>query len=131
MKEIPLTKWKFAIVDDEDYQLISKFKWRYDPYTGHAIRECKRNGKPNRTSMHREILKVVKGQHIKHINGNKLDNRRENLETFAPYKGVTKRGKKYRAQITVNGVCMQLGTFDTAEEALQARSKCLREVANG
>ena len=29
MKEIPLTQGKFAIIDDEDYNEINKYKWYY------------------------------------------------------------------------------------------------------
>ena len=74
MKEIPLTRGKFALVDDEDYEWLSQWKW-YCSTTGYAVRGCK-----NRILyMHREIAKTKPGMLTDHINRNKLDNRKENL----------------------------------------------------
>ena len=36
------------------------------------------------------------------------------------YKGVSKRGKRYRAKIRIDGKMQALGTFDTPKEAAQA-----------
>lgn len=78
MKKIKLTKDKFAIVDDEYFELLNKLKWYYQN-NGYAARSI--GGRKNKQMilMHRIILKTPLGSSTDHINGNKLDNRIENL----------------------------------------------------
>lgn len=72
MKKIPLTKGKFALVDDDDYARISKQSWSFH-HMGYAVR-----GKPQ-ISMHRFIFEAKPEQMVDHINRDKLDNRKSNL----------------------------------------------------
>jgi len=67
-------KDKYAIVDDEDYETLSVYKWQYTS-NGYAKR------KYGKTSllMHRVIAKTPKGLVTDHLNHNKLDNRKSNL----------------------------------------------------
>lgn len=51
MKEMPLTQNQVAIVDDEDYEWLSEFKWYAQKHHGTFYAVCGQ-GK-NRTSMHR------------------------------------------------------------------------------
>lgn len=135
---VPLTQGQFAIVDDSDYERISKFKWfaRYDPHTNsyYAAR-----GYPKRIYMAREIMNApddVKVDHESHIT---TDNRKQNLRfaddsrscqnrgTFknnkSGYKGVHKVGNRWRASIQVSGRRFNLGSFPTPELAYEAYCK--------
>lgn len=73
MKKIKLTQNKYALVDEEDFALLTGLvkKWRFN---GNYVV----GGWPI-LSMHRVVMGAKKGQQVDHINRNKLDNRRENL----------------------------------------------------
>lgn len=88
MKKIPLSRGKYALVDDEDYNFLSQFNWHVQPgrKTDYATRghyPVGEKGKGRVTvRMHREIMGLpMKGRDIvvDHINDNGLDNRRKNL----------------------------------------------------
>ena len=65
MKEITLTRGYVALVDDEDYEELNKFKW-YANGKMYAERHRKNeNGRDIIVSMHREILKLCRGNKIK------------------------------------------------------------------
>ncbi|AYA77376.1 Fis family transcriptional regulator [Bacillus sp. Y1] len=133
MKEIPLTKGMVAIVDDEDFEWLSKFNWRY--HKGYASRTTLlRYGKRKTVLMHREIIGNVAEQ-VDHIDGNRLNNTRENLRaasrsencrntksrtgSTSEYKGVSfdKGNKKWRARIKVEYKEMFLGYFNNPHDA--------------
>ena len=48
------------------------------------------------------------------------DNKEDDIDKPLKYKGVQKKGKRYKAQISVNGKTQALGTFDTSKEAAKA-----------
>lgn len=85
MKKIYLTRGKIALVDDKDFILLSRFKWRTlktaNDRTFYAIRSLPRVAGESRkfVYMHREIMATPKGFCVDHINGDGLDNRRNNL----------------------------------------------------
>lgn len=132
-----------ALIDDEDYDRVRRMTWslRDKRKVKYASHEFSIEGKRTRLLMHRYILSAKKGEFVDHINGNGLDNRKENLRicthaenirnarkhyisATSPYKGVTrytKAGKIYwRASITCAGEAHLLGLFDTPEEAARA-----------
>ena len=83
MKRIPLTQGKYTLVDDEDFELLSQWSWCFQPSgnTGYAIRCTKEHKKNITIRMHRQILRLKKGDGIQidHVNHNGLDNRKGNL----------------------------------------------------
>ena len=99
-KKIPLGKsGMFAIVDDEDFEMLSQFKWyagkdsRTD--THYAIRNASGSGSPR---MHRLIMKVNGSKvHVDHINLDGLDNRRCNLRVCTQSQNAY-NGKKYKSR---------------------------------
>ncbi len=141
MKEIPLTQGKFALVDDEDYEMLMQWKWQYA--TGYATR---RVWPKVRLLMHRVIMNAQPGEQIDHKNLNRLDNQRSNLRfaTYAQnmynrrknnstyssrYKGVSwySRDKKWRSQIQFAGKLHCIGKFQSELEAALAYDEAARK----
>ena len=140
MKRIPLTQGEFAIVDDEDYEIIKRFKWSvnkcsHTSYVQTGIRKDK--GKYTTLTMHRFLLNPPDGLHVDHRNGNGLDNRRSNIRLCtsrqnaqnrhltrgrSQYKGVywSKPNKKWVAQIGFSGKLKDLGSFANEDSAAKS-----------
>lgn len=83
MKEIHLTMGAVAIVDDDIYQWLMRFKWHLkkgvsEPL-GYAANSISIKGKVHTIFMHYFILPRIRGYDTDHINRNSLDNRRINL----------------------------------------------------
>ena len=94
MKEIQLTQGKVAIVDDEDFEILSQKKWRIDG-KGYAMR-CIIDASGKQT-----IIKRY---------------------STSGFKGVTwhKKAGKWQAQIKINNKYKYIGLFTTKEEANSA-----------
>lgn len=128
---IPLTKGYKALVSESDYRHLMGMKW-HAHVSSHGFVYA-RNG--DGTAMHVYLLKPPRGMLVDHINGDKLDNRRENLRLATSeensrnvqkvsgrssrYKGVAwdAARKKWKAQIQAEGKQKTLGRFDSEEEA--------------
>lgn len=78
VKKIPLTKGKFALIDEIDYENISKFKWCYESFDG--CEYAARKDSNNKTiRMHQMIMGKVKNKVLDHKDRNGLNNTRSNL----------------------------------------------------
>lgn len=79
MRRIPLTRGKFAFVDDEDYARVSRFNWQATPNKDrwYAIKKS-----PPR-QMHRLLMRAPRYREVDHVNGDGLDNRRSTNLRFA------------------------------------------------
>lgn len=137
-KEIPLTQGKTTIIDDEDYPLVSQYKWyaKNNGNTWYAVTSHLRN---NNLQMQQLLMG---GSGYDHIDGDGLNNTRKNLRkattqqnswnrrkmvhrNSSKYKGVQIQNN-YRhkiswiARIYVDGKQYYIGSFDTEEEAARA-----------
>lgn len=150
VRVIPLTQGQFTIVDADDYEWLSKWKW--------TVWHTKQGGfyarawvsKQTSLAMHRIILNAGPGQIVDHINRNTLDNRRANLRIVTQsqsncnrrlliasnksgFRGVhwNSKAKKWRAFIGINKRLIYLGSFDTPKAAAIARDEASRKYHGG
>jgi len=142
-KEILLTAGQVAIVDEDDYERLNKLSWQVSS-RGYANRRVYLKGNQYSTLiMHREIMQPPDDMQVDHINGNKLDNRKQNLRICTAsqnsmnsnrqkglYRGVTwhKRDRKWRANIGANREKIYIGQFDCPHEAAKAYNKKALEL---
>ena len=138
----------FAIVDNDDYEKLSKHKWYCRLPSGYAIR-CEQDPVAKKTIwffMHRDVLSPEKGHEIDHINGNKIDNRKSNLRQVtrsqnnqnskprtngsSKYKGVSfhKASQLWIAEITRDGNKRRLGYFETERQAAIAYNNAAADL---
>jgi hypothetical protein len=145
--EIPLTNGAFAIIDAEDYELVSKQKWHLKSSDGrnYAVSSIYLGPKKyKRIRMHRIIMNATTGTYVDHINGDGLDNRRENLRfstlsqnscnskvhsnSGSGLKGVAYYRGRWMAQIQMLGKRKHLGSYLTKEEAARVYDKAALEL---
>lgn len=148
-KRIPLTQGQFAIVDDEDYEILKDYKWFAikGRQEGHfyAVHTFKVPGGRANIGMHRCIMNYFEeGKMVDHEDRNGLNNRKNNLRictleqnnrnakkrkdgVTSKFRGVHKHTTLKRtiwvAQICFNKKKIRLGNYMTEIEAAIAYNK--------
>jgi hypothetical protein len=141
MKNISLPNKQFTIIDDDNFNDISKYSWRLvgAGYVSRGVRlKAKYGGKHKIFYLHREIMGAKKGEEVDHINHNKLDNRKSNLRicnhrqnhlnrkgdsmSSSGFKGVSFKGNNCKdrpwcTRIFTNKKEIYLGNYATPQEA--------------
>lgn len=92
-KSIPLTRGMFTIVDDEDYEFLSNFSWLAHR-EGKSAKVFWAMEKKSKKRMHRLLVNASRGKKVIHINGNTLDNRKENLHVQLAWEPYQMRKRK-------------------------------------
>lgn len=153
MKEIKLTQGKVALVDDEDFEYLNKWKWGVIKSGEKNFRARRIYGTKNNQKcvyMHRLLIKTPLNLECDHIDHNGLNNQKLNLRNCTHqqnqrnrrYAGKTTglkgvilaEGKYITSRIVVNRKQIRLGIFKTLEEAGEAYDmaalKYFNEFAN-
>ena len=152
MKTIKCYNGELAMVDNEDYPLLSRHKWSYFGKEGKkyvSTTVSNTEGKYKNVYMHVMIMGCAKT--IDHEDSNGLNNQKKNLRkatksqngangrkmklrkgkpTSSRYKGVhwaTLAGK-WRAVIKCEGKVHQLGSFDNEEDAAKAYNRASKRL---
>jgi hypothetical protein len=133
MKQIKLTKDKFAMVDDEDFEFINQWKWS----CAKGIKYAARRTNNRIIYMHRLITNCPEKLEVDHINRDGLDNRKVNLRICTSaenrknhkilsnnksgYNGVSKTPfNTWHTCISLNGKTIHLGTYKNVVDAALA-----------
>ena len=151
MRRIELTQGYHAVVDDEDYEFLSQWKW-FAQKTKHTVYAARKpwvsgSGRSTKVYMHRVISGANDGMQTDHMDGNGLNNRRANLRSVTQqdnllnrvrwtkgcasrFRGVylDKRDGSWFSSITVNGKSTYLGRFGSEEDAARAYLEKRREL---
>lgn len=132
MKEIQLTRGKVAIVDDWNFDVLSKYNWTAEIRRQRWYAKCVVNNRS--VYMHRVIMNTPTNLEVDHKDLDGLNNRESNLRNVTRsvnaqnqrskgrYVGVyfDKRDKRIFSAICVNYKTIYLGSFKTRYEAAEA-----------
>lgn len=131
-----------ALIDREDLNKVLRRRWCRSKRSKYRNAVYASSSCPTAVDMHTFILGKQEGKVIDHINGNGLDNRKKNLEHVSrsannrnqtPHKKsvgvryIADTGR-YRAYIMHHYHQINLGTYDTLEEAQAARNRAEHDL---
>lgn len=139
---LPLTRGCVALVSPEFVAVVGLWSW-YAKFDGRNFYAARSNtttieGRRHRFTvrLHQVVCPVPVSLIVDHVNGNTLDNRRDNLRacttsqnainrkkrlaTSSIYRGVKRAGEKWAAIISIGGRQKFLGTFVEEQDAAKA-----------
>ena len=131
------------LIDEDDLKLLTQHKKGYWSFSVGAkgysqiFHRIELGGRNTPVFFHRLVVGCPIGMQVCHINKNRLDNRKENLQICTPgeknmlatghgkskFKGVSPNGKEWRASISIvadGGRLNHVGNFATELEAALA-----------
>lgn len=139
---IPLTQGRFALVDEEDYEMIQGGPSLYAVYnfstkSFYAVRMVRTEGYKKIPEYLHQLITDFQWSRVDHINHDTLDNRKCNLRDgtlcnqrnrrigfggTSRYHGVSweKTRRKWRSQIWVDSIRVHLGYFESETDAASA-----------
>jgi hypothetical protein len=133
---IPLSQGKQTLVDKQDHEWLSQWKWSYAQ--GYAVRSIGPVNARRQVRMHIALMSPPDGMEVDHIDLDPLNNTRANLricthqqntfnrrlhrDSTSGYKGVSwdARRNKWDSYIIVNGVMIHLGLHADVRKAAEA-----------
>src|SRR5579885_1512781 len=147
--ELTVTKRKTKYVikfDEEDLKLIEPYQWKISK-DGYAVTSfINRNNATIYLNMHKIIYehhngKVPEGKDVDHVNNDKLDNRKENLQVLTKSENVKKAKQSKtthpyiyfdieRNKYRCNWKNKYIGRFSTLEEAIKAQQEYINKQEN-
>lgn len=98
--KIPLTKGKFALVSECDYKHLKSMKWYVLVRKNDGYCSVKRAFNGKIIKMANYLLNPPKGYIVDHINGDPLDNRRENLRIATNKQNCLNKRKYIKKNLT-------------------------------
>ena len=135
-------------IDTSDLRFLTQHKnghWHFRiSNDGRAVIKGTGKNSNRLVKLHRLIMGVSSGVNVKHLNGNTLDNRKENLRVcdygyqkkttgfgLSRFRGVSKNGTNWKAVINYSSVAIRLGNYDTEAEAALAYDAKARHLGCG
>ncbi len=142
---VPLTQGKTTLVDADDLDKVGNYQWSAlkGRHTFYAFRQTRIDGKQKSVRLHRLIVRGA--PEVDHKDGDGLNNRRHNLRAATRANNAANVGRyrtntsgikgvsfceargKWLAQISVDGKRINLGRYDSKDEAATVYAQAERE----